>query len=636
MNKSHRHYLFLGMFLLIIPLKPAAWFSTPDSNGYIIVTLKDDLGRPTGMMVGVCDTLKGGLAMIPGGIGEYTLEIPSGYYYVDAPLSPYQRFFTDWFYVSAGDTVKFDHQFESQIITDNIWPLFTQERLDKLILQFSDSENHNLDGLSLYSNRSLIRETRVSDDMYEAYVDTRYPDINWNLPFLADRSAHFPYRAHFTDTTAILNLSIPNNPVIDLLLSIISTQDPAVIASISDDEWVSPVYTMQRTLINPADWGHENLDKFGYVDGRAYFDRTENGEKWRIILAFHRKVVVLSEDSEHKEYHLEAPMSRVVFSPGGRYLFYFDASESLINEDTPILLNTLTGENVRFQQLSEENLDSEHIAAFSTLTPGVPVLSWWTHHPADDGTLVSLYDDSLKYFNEQLELTSICSYDGALLCDRVHGGIRLRSSDGSRFFVIDFSADDCRLLQISRDGSIKYREPIHIGSFKADTALTVLASTRNSNGISVWDLADGSLRWHLDADQCGGIVVSPGGNLIGWSSGCANYEIRSAATGELIDSFAFSSDSIYQVWFSALGDDGTSILDMNSLSGYRIALRSNSGELVWLRALRNPRCSNGWTGGSRLSFSSFRDLHALSSDGKRYIYNDGYFIHVMSFERIAK
>ncbi len=611
-------FLYCG-FLMVVLLNPQGVFAgSEETEGTIILDLGGYITQ-----VALMDTLGNYIDIVREENGEYFASIPQGYYRVYAHLLTMEPTLNQWLYVPAGDTVRLHHQFVQYTFPEDTWPLFNPEEYDVLEVKLSDSSNRCLDGLTIFARNAFFRENRISTDTYEACMDKTCFEVYWNLPFLGDRTVDLPYRTLITGDNPTLYLDIEKEPVTNSILAANSTIEPLVISGITDDEWVSPDFTMQRTLINPADWGHEELYKYGYVDGRAYFDETEDGESWRIVLAFHRRVVVLTENSEPMQYDLDGAIYRVVFSPRGRYLFFFDASEGLHRREDAIVLNTNTGEAIYF--IPDPYAEPyEWKPSFSSHISTDP---YWTYHPADDGTVMALFVDSLKYFNEDLELIDTQHFEGARFGNEYNFGLRSRSSEGDRVFVIDCSDEKIKLLRLNIDGSIKYNEPINGRYFSTDTALTILTGV-TADGISLWDLETGALLWRVDSDYSGYSCLSPGGSMMGWCPGYVTYEIRSTDSGELIDSFISGTGPENHFRIHNLGDDGSCVLQSNTRADrFRIALRSGSAELIWVSASRfaySSRTAN--------SLSSIRDLRALSSDGKTVIYNDGCFIQILEFE----
>lgn len=638
---NDRNYLLFGVFILILLISSSqAWDNQSEQNGHLHLSIHDTYGVGLYTSVIVRDTLGNKTEMSLEGLGEYSFSAIPGHYCLIIRMVGMKPMLTRrWLYLAAGDTVKVCQEFERVWASGDDWLVSDPENIYKLKVEFSDHGNHDLNGLTLYSRHTCYRVNRISNDTYEAHIDITHYPMYWNLPFLGDRVFQLPYNALITGAEATLNLDISLDSSIDSINA--SDVDPEItdLYATITDEWVSPDYTVHRELVDPADYGFEDLRNYGYVDGRAYFDQTEKGETWRIILAFDKRIVVLTESSEPIEYDLDAAIYRVDFSPRGRFLFLSDASEDIHSRDQAILLDTANGEIRRFYPEKKDDKDYSNTGRQNSVCI-ITVSQMWSYHPADDGTITSLYTDSMKYFNEQLELTNVRYYDGVRFLDG-HNRVRLRSADGNRFFTRGIFNEECTLFQINREGIVEYSEPMsgpaYFGDFKADSSLTVLAATANNHGISVWNLSDGSLRWHLEADQCGGTAVSPSGNLIGWSPGWIDCEIRSVAIGELIDTFTSGTSFTSLFKIGILNDDGTIVLDGHFHDGARIALRSNSGEFVWINAKRITHDRSAFrTGGSCMSQSSIRDLRALSSDGSRLIYNDGCFIHILSFERSAR
>ncbi len=127
------------------------------------------------------------------------------------------------------------------------------------------------------------------------------------------------------------------------LLGITTTQPPLVDQA-GDGAWTAPGYRIvEEVSINPLDYG----EPFGWsgdqvkIACQMFFVPTDEGEKWRVVILFSNKVVVLQEDKEVREIPISCSPRGAVFSRGGRYLL---VQGYLNNQDYDELINTDTGE----------------------------------------------------------------------------------------------------------------------------------------------------------------------------------------------------------------------------------------------------------------------------------------------------
>ena len=136
-----------------------------------------------------------------------------------------------------------------------------------------------------------------------------------------------------------------------LLSESLSVQPVEIDTSILDgfDEWVAPGYRIaEETAIDPREYGEkpiaisERIPDAWEIACLGFFVPTPEGEKWRVVMVFADKVVVVQEDSDPREIPLTIDAQGAVFSKGGRYILVHewntDSLCQLINLDDGISL----------------------------------------------------------------------------------------------------------------------------------------------------------------------------------------------------------------------------------------------------------------------------------------------------------
>ncbi|MCD4847055.1 MAG: hypothetical protein K8R76_02560 [Candidatus Aegiribacteria sp.] len=122
----------------------------------------------------------------------------------------------------------------------------------------------------------------------------------------------------------------------------ITTTQPPLVDQAGDGSWTAPGYRIvEEVTINPIDYG-EPIGWYGdqaQIACQMFFVPTDEGEKWRIVILFSNKVVVLQEDEEIREIPLYCTPYGAIFSRGGRYVLVLGNAENrwydeLINLDT--------------------------------------------------------------------------------------------------------------------------------------------------------------------------------------------------------------------------------------------------------------------------------------------------------------
>ena len=226
------------------------------------------------------------------------------------------------------------------------------------------------------------------------YMFTERNEIRFfDLPLLFQ----VPYSSIFSEGVPEFEVNLQRDSTYQQQISP-TENNPFTICKLTNDEWLSAEYQIERTVIDPYDWGDSELTRYGFASFRGYFDNSDDSNSaWRIILAFHKRVVVLQEGSDPEVNNLEMGMLRPEFSPFGKYIFYYNKSDLKDIDKWAVLLNTETGETSDLgvdSVLADPNSQLRSPRIFPSDNP------WfcWAHFPTSDGSLLSVFED-LKRLN---------------------------------------------------------------------------------------------------------------------------------------------------------------------------------------------------------------------------------------------
>lgn len=179
------------------------------------------------------------------------------------------------------------------------------------------------------------------------------------------------------------------------------TLDMDLIESI-DGQWVAPGYRVaEEIIIDPLDYGIPQLnssDEPVRIGFQSFFVDTPDGEKWRIVIAYDREVVVLQEDEEPRRFTVERSIHLVKHSKDGSYVYVRLREEEQTQtemilegiappENRTVLININSGEQITTTGF----LEASYIAS--------------------DGFMVGLNSDSLRFYDNnfnQINATYNC------------------------------------------------------------------------------------------------------------------------------------------------------------------------------------------------------------------------------------
>ena len=196
-----------------------------------------------------------------------------------------------------------------------------------------------------------------------------------------------------------------------LVVSIMAGHSLELLTQI-DTFWSNPNYSINEI---------ENIDLYEYgtrlredrgVYGQLVFRETEDGSKWRVILVYADRVVVLDEGESIREIPYTFPTYTVTFSDSGRYI---------VLQDDGIEYNGLNGARI--------DIETEDFQVFDLKPYGSSGCPWTSL--ADDGSLMVRNGPCVAIIKSDLVNSTVL--DGVFEYSHI-----FQSSDGSTFIIVNW------------------------------------------------------------------------------------------------------------------------------------------------------------------------------------------------------
>ncbi|MCD4701710.1 MAG: hypothetical protein K8S24_07620 [Candidatus Aegiribacteria sp.] len=424
------------------------------------------------------------------------------------------------------------------------------------------------------------------------------------------------------------------------------TLDEITILDITEGIWVAPGYlAVEEATIDPVDYNAEPMGVDVRMDGAirlaclGFFVETDEGEKWRIVMVFKDKVIVVQEDTETREIPLTISGQGAFFSKGGRYV--------LVHEG---IYGSTANELINIDEGASEPFDYG-------LSDGV-TFTW----VGDDGTVLT----HLTQDRHTGEYGLLSFYDHSELVNTVEGGFAgvSMSRDGSLIICGGYPANDpladYAAIAFDREGSrlwiFELNPDMHLHPSGVAIAPNGEYVIINGNaGLECYSGAEGELHWRSNGWYS---VISPSGEycLLEWrnyndADRMANHvpieEIEwgliSCRQSDLILDSECSPVLNIRGTPQATSDNGNSLLyyrncNIRPASNHRYCVMDPDGNIFmitpWYSTNTGSHSAGQQNNNSEPTLGAW--TAALSRTGMKFLYDDGYSIHVIRIEEAAE
>lgn len=398
-----------------------------------------------------------------------------------------------------------------------------------------------------------------------------------------------------------------------------------------DSIWVAPGYELVTDLtIDPYEYGDPPTMGCGGLE--SFFIDTPNGEKWRIILTYDNEVVMLQEDQEPAIYCFERIIHTSRLSRCGRWMIAILYDETSYNpppHDAVMI-----------------NLDNGEVRSLTGIYS-----AYWI---GSDGSFVTFDADSLRFYdNHQTHVGSQpnwtgntyvgsrgASYatDALVLVEKVPLDGENRDS-GSSIRAFDSRGDMIWHVPVAGVPTISANGEFvlvpHIGgglSCLNGTTGQVIWTDHNITQSTMMCLITSSsgLGWASNISLQEGISSNPGTELRQMANGILSND-AGMAEGTVVN---FLSTELSGFFPRALNSNSdvlwVGVRNRDLLDKYYI-ISNIHGDILFSMRIYYSDTEPAW-----LSSSPGNHREALDSLGRRFIFFDGQYIHVINIGDIQR
>lgn len=574
-------------------------------------------------------------------LGVYTLRLPVGTYILTArgDVSVYHR--AEGLEILAYSTVNLDFRVPYAEFARFHWDTVSTDSSDELIdlnIRLSAGSSEDLDGLSVYLDGRFVPTDRISDNTYRVSLPRETEQITCYLPSISGRvisldSTNFSPIGSVEVSTANSDPRIDELCLEDILEGTVSIEN----------EWLPADYEFDRTVIDISELGHPELTGTGLVKARVFFDDSDGRNDWRVVLVYHEKVVVLEENSEPSTFDLGLQTVHSTFSENGKYVIAFDAYGFKHRGGDAVLLNTETGDTIRFDPSPQrEYLDPYYVSTEFRITVGN---SHPLGHISNDGRYARLdsYPLSpnpirLNLFNDKMELVHTAFSDRVEFFAYAENYM---SPDGSRICLMGKHQDELCLVIMNEEGSVLTLVPLtesesSMGKTITDEDISVIMRGEGFSGVFIYSGQTGELlhHWHGSELINRARRLSPNGSYVSYFltedvyGDTYKYIIRELPNGVITFEHEIEreTDTKNDTWSLRIGcdlaDNGSSLFYLDQGTPRRYVLVDKKGMVLWLSPVRHHGCND-------MLFCY------LSDDGQNIAYSAGGFIYILNLNQVS-
>ncbi|MCK5034741.1 MAG: PQQ-binding-like beta-propeller repeat protein [Candidatus Sabulitectum sp.] len=414
------------------------------------------------------------------------------------------------------------------------------------------------------------------------------------------------------------------------------------------DEWIAPGYRVEEEIIiDPLDYGVPQDDRDGnprIIGFQSFFVQTPEGEKWRIVLTYDRKIVVLQEDAEQREFEVERSIAHMINSKDGRFVLLGLQEE----EDTRTEYERAIS-GIYYLPPEKRSVLIDIDTGTQVSKPGIAGIGYL----GGNGYGIASYGDSIRFYNDNLVLVKQLFNRIA----NISNGFTSYSADGS-LLVTNFceswdkySDEQYVMRAYDNRGNILWDvQPPNAGvpAVSADGSLVLVIA---GNRVLCLDGGDGSLLWeeHFE-NQVGISCAGRNGASMAFETDLPPEGVRDSpgrerflyvvtdnADGNIrLSRISFFSRNIGFFSCLTVNESGSSLWRTYfgqspgiNLSKYELCLFTETGDLVFVHRIDgHGNIRNGL-------WRNTMDLKPNSIDpiGNRIIWFEESFIHILTLQK---
>jgi len=300
-----------------------------------------------------------------------------------------------------------------------------------------------------------------------------------------------------------------------VFLAILQTQPVTTIEiNPTDTEWTAPgVVVEELARVDLLAYGEPmNVgDESGrpHLACQAFFIDTEEGVRWRVVVVYRDKVVVLDQNCEPREIYPGYDDCRyAVFSPNGRYVL---VGAEVGTEQAPECVYTLLGiedaSALRFPRTFAYGREPVFWVADDGSVAFLAHARAWIGYQAEDA-FTARGKDTLYMFDSEADLEWKRSFDTTPLIRASESLERFIISDGNGLSALDSSGDG--IWQVGIEPSDSDGNSQHYATRVSKDGSVVLVS--DSDGIAQYDGSSGDyINGYSEYTVCHSHAVSDSG-----------------------------------------------------------------------------------------------------------------------------
>ncbi|MBD3277703.1 MAG: hypothetical protein GF388_05335 [Candidatus Aegiribacteria sp.] len=472
---------------------------------------------------------------------------------------------------------------------------------------------------------------RMCDSLYRVHLPPGELNILWNLSETASESMHVQTDVISGDT---IDLYPTYHEIDDITADSLLGSSAYSYLIQNRDEWIAQGTEIERRTVSLQEIGHPELSGHGLVGIKLITPESATDNGWQLAMVFNKKAVILNEDLSYRCYDLGIETKVVHFSPFGRCFLALNALWDHGRNPDAIRYQTETGDSVWF---SHPSLREERRAVFSF--DGWPDWPPLTYLVSDLGSLVFFKDDTLRIYDDQLQLLNLIANEKYKWSQDPWNNYRSAiSSQGDRLAFIEFYPDTHSLLNVLNEhGELIARSSEPIGGFLTAGDMEHIVSYAPSirlgeEGNSIFSGFDAYRLWTAPDSMNCEFLLSEDGSKVTFlmQEKILVYDVSSqimlwehplhSERGKLYTSIVDVSNSGSVLCKIEILDE--------SARGFRFAFFGDTGSLFWLSSTLEKGFLSRF-GDQVLSCN----LYGCITDGHtEFIYIDGEYLNFMRIE----